>query len=70
MTIETILRQKGTEVATIEPEASVRRAADWLRVRNIGALVVTSGKAVLVSFPNVKLFTHFLATARLSHRCL
>jgi predicted transcriptional regulator len=47
MTIETILRQKGTDVATIEPEASVRRAANWLRVRNIGALVVTSGKEVL-----------------------
>jgi CBS domain-containing protein len=47
MTIEAILRQKGTEVATIEPEASIRRAADWLSVKNIGALVVTSGKAVL-----------------------
>jgi CBS domain-containing protein len=47
MTIETILRQKGTDVATIEPKASVRRAADWLRVKNIGALVVTSGKVVL-----------------------
>src|SRR6201998_1439308 len=47
MTIETILRQKGTDVATIEPEASIRRAADWLSVKNIGALVVTSGKAVL-----------------------
>jgi predicted transcriptional regulator len=47
MTIETILGQKGTDVATIEPEASVRKAADWLRVRNIGALVVTSANAVL-----------------------
>ena len=47
MTIETILRQKGTDVATIEPEASVLRAGNWLRIRNIGALVVTSGKAVL-----------------------
>ncbi len=47
MTIETILRQKGTDVATIEPEASIRRAADWLRIKNIGALVVTSGNAVL-----------------------
>jgi CBS domain-containing protein len=47
MIVETILRQKGTDVATIEPEASLRRAADWLRVKNIGALVVTSGKAVL-----------------------
>jgi CBS domain-containing protein len=46
MTIETILRQKGTYVATIEPEASIRRAADWLRIKNIGALVVTNGNAV------------------------
>ena len=47
MTVETILRQKGTDVATIEPDASIRRAADWLRIKNIGALVVTSGEAVL-----------------------
>ena len=47
MTIATILGKKGTDVATIEPEASVRKAADWLRVKNIGALVVTSGDAVL-----------------------
>jgi len=47
VTVETILRQKGTDVATIEPDASIRRAADWLHVKNIGALVVTSGKAVL-----------------------
>src|ERR1700739_2641836 len=47
MTIETILRQKGTDVATIEPEASIRRAADWLSVKNIGALVVTKESAVL-----------------------
>ena len=46
MTVETILKQKGTDVATIEPDASIRRAADWLRVKNIGALVVTSGKAL------------------------
>ena len=46
MTVETILRRKGTGVATIEPDASIRRAADWLRVKNIGALVVTSGKAL------------------------
>src|SRR5262249_15301262 len=47
MTVETILRRKGADVATIEPEASIRRAADWLRVKKIGALVVTSGKTVL-----------------------
>jgi len=47
MTIEAILKQKGTDVTTIEPEASIRRAADWLHAKNIGALVVTSGKTLL-----------------------
>jgi CBS domain-containing protein len=47
MTIETILRRKGTDVTTIAPEASVKRAADWLRAKNIGALVVTSDDVVL-----------------------
>jgi len=47
MTIETILRAKGTEVTTIAPEASVKRAADWLCAKNIGALVVTRENAVL-----------------------
>ena len=47
MSVESILRKKGTDVATIAPEASVKRAADWLRAKNIGALVVTGGDAVL-----------------------
>ena len=47
MTIESILRRKGTEVTTIAPEASIKRAADWLHAKNIGALVVTSENAVL-----------------------
>jgi CBS domain-containing protein len=47
MSIEDILRRKGTDVATIAPEASIKRAADWLLAKNIGALVVTSGDAVL-----------------------
>jgi CBS domain-containing protein len=47
VTIESILRRKGTNVATIAPEASVKRAADYLRAKNIGALVVTSDNAVL-----------------------
>ena len=47
MSIESILRQKGTDVTTIGPEASIKRAADWLRAKNIGALVVTSENAVL-----------------------
>ena len=47
MTIESILRRKGTDVTTIAPEASIKRAADWLRAKNIGALVVTSDDAIL-----------------------
>lgn len=47
MTIESILRRKGTEVTTIAPDASIKRAADWLRAKNIGALVVMSENSVL-----------------------
>ena len=47
MTIDSILRRKGSDVTTIAPEASIKRAADWLRAKNIGALVVTSENAVL-----------------------
>ena len=47
MSIEDILRRKGTDVTTIAPDASIKRAADWLSAKNIGALVVTSGTEVL-----------------------
>ena len=48
MTIESILKRKGSDVTTIAPEASIKRAADWLSAKNIGALVVvTSENAVL-----------------------
>ena len=47
MTIETILSRKGTDVTTIAPEATIKRAADWLRAKNIGALVVTNQDAII-----------------------
>ena len=47
MSVESILRKKGTDVATIAPDVSVKRAADWLHAKNIGALVVTRGNAIL-----------------------
>ena len=47
MTVESILKKKGTEVATIAPDASVKRAADWLRAKHIGALVVTRDNTIL-----------------------
>jgi CBS domain-containing protein len=66
MSIESILRQKGTDVATIEPDASIKRAADWLSVKNIGALVVTSGKVVIGLISEreiVDAFSHYGETA-------
>jgi CBS domain-containing protein len=47
MTIESILRRKGADVTTIAPDVSIKRAADWLRAKNIGALVVTSEDAII-----------------------
>jgi CBS domain-containing protein len=47
MNVDNILKQKGPNVATIAPEASIKRAADWLRAKDIGALVVTRNDAVL-----------------------
>jgi CBS domain-containing protein len=47
MNVENILQRKGTKVATIAPEASIKRAADWLRANNVGALVVTSNDTII-----------------------
>jgi CBS domain-containing protein len=67
LSIESILRQKGTDVVTIDPEATIKSAAGWLRAKNIGALVVTSaGRLFLGSFPNdVRSLMLFLAMAKL-----
>src|SRR3954469_2321081 len=66
MTIERILRRKGTNVTTITPEASIKRAADWLCAKNIGALVVTSEDTVLGLIPEreiVHAFSRYGETA-------
>src|SRR5579863_8920020 len=47
MNVESILERKGTKVATIAPEANIKRAADWLHAENVGALVVTSNDTTL-----------------------
>jgi len=47
MNVESILEQKGTEVVTIAPGASIKIATDWLRAKNVGALVVTNKDAIL-----------------------
>jgi hypothetical protein len=33
MNVESILKEKGTEVATISPEATIKIGADWLAIR-------------------------------------
>jgi CBS domain-containing protein len=66
MTIESILRRKGTNVTTITPEASVKRAADWLCAKNIGALVVTSedtGLGLIAEREIVHAFSRYGETA-------
>lgn len=47
MSVQSILMQKGTDVATIGPEANIKIAAGWLRARNIGVLVVVTNDAIL-----------------------
>jgi CBS domain-containing protein len=47
MTIQSILRKKGTAVECIAPTASLKAAIDRMRARNISALVVTQGDTVL-----------------------
>ena len=47
MFVEGILRHKGTDVTTIAPDTTIKRAAEWLCAKNIGSLVVTSGEAIL-----------------------
>jgi len=41
MNVETILRNKGRRVATIQPQASVKDAVLMLRANGVGALVVS-----------------------------
>lgn len=49
-TAQTILDRKGTEVATIDREATVLDAAAAMNQHRIGALVVTSGENVIGIF--------------------
>jgi CBS domain-containing protein len=47
MLISDILKFKGSDVVTIGPEASVAELLAGLAERNVGALVVTRGEAVV-----------------------
>ena len=41
--VERILRQKGSEVFSISPDATVYEALETLEDRNVGALLVMAG---------------------------
>lgn len=46
MSVQNILDREGTEVVTIHATDTVRSAADRIRARGIGALVVKTGDAI------------------------
>ncbi len=46
-TISAILREKGTVLHSISPEATVFEAIDTMAARNIGALLVMSGERIV-----------------------
>jgi CBS domain-containing protein len=47
MTVEAILKRKGTRVSTIAKDATIAAAAQRLNLDHIGALVVTEGARVV-----------------------
>ncbi|MDG1265147.1 MAG: CBS domain-containing protein [Ilumatobacter sp.] len=47
MNVQTILSAKGAEVATVTPSATLAEAAEMLRARGFGALVVSADGAGL-----------------------
>jgi len=49
-TIRDVLADKGTEVATISPNASALEAADLMNERRIGALCVVEGETMVGVF--------------------
>ncbi len=68
MSIDSILRQKGADVATIAPEASVKRATSWLHAKNVGSLVVEIVHAIArygetaISMPVSEIMRHGVIT--------
>jgi len=47
MNVQSILTVKGTDVATVRPDASLAQAAADLRDRSVGALVVSSDDSTI-----------------------
>ena len=52
MNVETILRNKGSWVATIRPDATIADAVDMLNKERIGALIVSEDGASVDGVPD------------------
>lgn len=48
MTVKSILDEKGYDVVTLEPDATLARATQLLGSRRIGAVVITSGDGRII----------------------
>jgi CBS domain-containing protein len=46
-TVREILQHKGSDVWSIQPEASTHEALEWMREKNVGALLVIDSKGTL-----------------------
>jgi CBS domain-containing protein len=61
MDVKTILRTKGRNVTTIQPDASVAHAAELLRQRNIGAVVVVEESGAVAGIISERDIVHGVA---------
>jgi CBS domain-containing protein len=61
MNVEQILREKGTAVATLLPQATIREATAQLRRLGIGALVVSSDGEKVEGILSERDIVHMLA---------
>ncbi len=61
MKVASILKRKGADVVTVKPEATVAEAARELRVRGIGALVVSEDGRTMWGVVSERDIVHGLA---------
>jgi len=66
-TVEELIKQKGRDVWTVSPDATVHEAVDLMCQRNIGAVVVCSGDDVLGVFSERDCARRVMAHGRSSH---
>ena len=64
LTIRDVLAKKGTDVATISPEATALDAADLMNERRIGALCVVEGETLVGVFTERDLLNRVVSGKR------